>query len=96
MAPDVSRERQWEKWPFAIECKGDEAHLLGNNSQKTHTRQNVNNILRSRTVYFSSGGGSRTFAAGILKEELAPSFHAMILTLDSFLTMARDPHDKVF
>jgi hypothetical protein len=33
---------------------------------------------------------------GILKEELAPEAHALVFTLDAFLTMARDPHDKVF
>ena len=33
---------------------------------------------------------------GILQEELAPEAHALVFTLDAFLTMAQDPHDKVF
>jgi hypothetical protein len=33
---------------------------------------------------------------GILKEELALDAHAMVITLDTFLAMARDPQDKVF
>lgn len=33
---------------------------------------------------------------GIAKDELAPETHALVVTLDPFLMMAREPREKVF
>jgi hypothetical protein len=92
--PDVL-VRDKEQVIIAAECKASKLTYLAQFSEDPFEAEKRQYLQIARGVvqlwrFFSD------IRRGIAKDELAPQAHALVVTLDPFLMMAREPREKVF
>jgi hypothetical protein len=93
-SPDVL-VRQNEKIIVVAECKASKLTYLAQFSEDPFETEKKQYLQIARGV-FQLWRFFSHIRRGIAKDELAPEVHALVLTLDAFLTMGSDPRKKVF
>lgn len=93
-APDVLVKDN-EKIVLVVECKASKLTYLAQFAEDPFEAEKKQYLQIARGV-FQLWRFFSHIRRGIAKDELASDAHALVLTLDAFLTMASDPRKKVF
>jgi hypothetical protein len=93
-SPDVLVKEN-EKIIVVAECKASKLTYLAQFSEDPFETEKKQYIQIARGV-FQLWRFFSHIRRGIAKDVLAPDAHALVLTLDAFLTMGSDPREKVF